>query len=76
MENLNFDTIEGFVLLSKTRSLYAKFLEKYKTSLEKMNESDKEAFRKRLEIMAYRITMYKYDKGAPPPYEPPSNLLQ
>ena len=62
MENLNFDTVEGFVLLSQSRSLYAKFLEKYKTSLEKMNASDKEAFRKRLETLAYRITMYKYDR--------------
>lgn len=48
--------------LIETASLYEDYLIKYKSAYDKMLESDKKAFLRRLEIMAYRKILFNLGK--------------
>ena len=65
MENLPTDTLEGFVTYTAANKLYLHFLEKYETKIHSLLPLETETFMKRLEVMAYRQTLYKYNKVPP-----------
>ena len=68
MENLPTDTLEGFVTYTAASKLYLHFLEKYETKIQSILPLETETFMKRLEVMAYRQTLYK-QKRVPPDVE-------
>jgi hypothetical protein len=65
METLNTQTLEGFVTYTAANKLYLRFLEQYETKIQSVPPSEAETFMKRLEVMAYRQTLYKQQKVPP-----------
>ena len=68
MENLPTDTLEEFVTYTAASKLYLHFLEKYEMKIQSLLPLETETFMKRLEVMAYRQTLYNL-KRVPPEIE-------
>jgi hypothetical protein len=65
MDTIDIHTLEGFVTYFAANKLYLRFLEQYETKIQSVLPSEAETFMKRLEVMAYRQTLYKQQKVPP-----------
>ena len=55
-------SLYDYEIIMETTNLYDRYVIKYKSSYEKMLEPDKQAFLRRLEVMALRTIIFNHGK--------------
>ena len=62
MEYLQMKTLHDYLESTDMVKMYKQLIDKYKHTIDSLHEAEAETLMKRLEIMAYREMMYKYEK--------------